>query len=280
VDSILRLTDYDRYEIVVVNNRSREAATRTYLATLARNPRVKVLEYDKVYSFAALNNWAVEQTDTDLVAFVNNDIEVTSSAWLSEMVACACREIVGAVGAKLLYPNGRIQHAGIVMGLGGLVGHLHAGAPGTTAGYFGRASCSQQFSAVTAACLVMRREVFQSLSGFDETHFNIAFNDVDLGLRLNRAGYRVVWLSHVELIHHESASLGDPQGAARKAVFDQECAHLRQLWSSAIEHDPFYNPNLTVEGGDSALAFPPRVQQPWRADMSEAWRFLSQSGRN
>ena len=265
IESITQLSSYQNFEIVVVDNRSQQSETKRYFEEIVRDRRVRVLEYDKEYSFAALNNWAVEQTDAEMVAFVNNDIEVIYPDWLSDMVACASRAEVGAVGARLLYPDGSIQHAGIVMGLGGLVGHLFSRAPGNTLGYFGRASCAQQYSAVTAACLVMRRELFRSMGGFDAEHFNIAFNDVDLGLRLNRAGYRVVWLPQVVLIHHKSTSLGDPQGAARKVVFDRECSSLRRLWQPLIDRDPFYNANLTLEDGECGLAFPPRIRLPWRA---------------
>jgi GT2 family glycosyltransferase len=225
-----------------------------------------VLEYDAPFSFAALNNWAVRQpqVDTPLIGFVNNDIEVISPGWLTEMVSHALRSGAGAVGAKLYYPDGTIQHAGIVVGLGGLAGHPHAGFPRETPGYFGRAVCTQQYSAVSAGCMVIRREVFLAIGGFDETNFRVAFNDVDLGLRLHLAGYSVVWTPHAELFHHESASLGLPSGRDRRELFEKESESLRRRWKDAVANDPYYNPNLTISGGDFRPCFPPRVQKPWR----------------
>jgi GT2 family glycosyltransferase len=180
------------------------------------------------------------------------------------MASQALRPEVGAVGAKLYYPNDTIQHAGVAVGIGGLAGHPHLGMPRGTAGYFGRAACAQDWSAVTAACLVTRREVFLAVGGFDEKNFGIAFNDVDLGLRLGRAGYAVVWTPHAELYHHESASLGPPTSPERRRQFEAECQALRRIWAEAVRDDPCYNPNLTITGGDFAPAFPPRAVKPWR----------------
>jgi GT2 family glycosyltransferase len=266
VDTILQKTTYPDIGIVVVDNGSTEKATQDYLAEVtARDARLRVLAYDQPYSFAALNNWAVRQVDSPLVAFVNNDVEVITPEWLDEMAAIALRPEVGAVGCKLLYPNDTIQHAGIVVGIGGLAGHPHVGHPLHSLGYFGRLACAQRYSAVTGACLVMRREVFLAHGGFDEENFAIAFNDVDLCLRLNRDGLAVVWTPHAVLYHHESASLGPPNDDVRRARFERECANLRRLWSEALRDDPFYNPNLTHIGGDWTPAFPPRVRRPWSA---------------
>jgi O-antigen biosynthesis protein len=263
VQSILNKTHYPNFDILIVNNQSLKPKTKDYLSKVAQNPKISVLDYDQPYRYAALNNWAVQQLDTPLLAFVNNDIEVVSPNWLSEMVSHALRRNVGAVGAKLYYPNGTIQHAGIVAGIGGLAGHPHQGLERGHPGYFGRAVVAQQFSAVTAACMVMRRNVFLELDGFDDKAFAIAFNDVDLGLRLNRAGYSVVWTPYAELIHHESASLGPPDSPERKTQFERECRMLRLRWTGGAYTDPFYNPNLTIEGGDFSLAFPPRLLRPW-----------------
>ncbi|WP_048707982.1 glycosyltransferase family 2 protein [Microvirga massiliensis] len=266
VSSILTRTDYPTVELIIVDNGSVEDETRKFLHELEKQRSVRVLRYDKPYSFAALNNWAVSQTTAPLVAFVNNDIEVITASWLSEMVARALRPDVGAVGAKLYYPNGTIQHAGIIVGIGGLAGHPHLGLSRNEPGYFGRAACAQSLSAVTAACMVIRRDVFLAVGGFNERDFAIAFNDVDLGLRLNQAGYSVVWTPHAELFHHESASLGPPTDKRRSRQFEEECANLRRRWIDVSSNDPFYNPNLTLSGGDWSLAFPPRVRKPWEAE--------------
>lgn len=263
VDSILEKTTYENYEIVIVNNRSVEASTMEYFAQALQSPKVHLLDYDKPYSFAALNNWAVTQTDAPLLAFVNNDIEVIEPNWLREMVGHALRPEVGSVGAKLLYPNETIQHSGVVVGIGGLAGHPHVGEPRETFGYFGRAVCTQRYSAVTAACVVMRREVFLEVSGFDEVNFAVAFNDVDLGIRLGHAGYANVWTPRALLFHHESASLGLPTNEDRRRQFLEECDNFRRIWADVIRNDPFYNPNLTISGGDFRPNFPPRVRKPW-----------------
>jgi GT2 family glycosyltransferase len=264
VGSILERTDYPAVEIVIVDNGSVEPQTLQYLQNIHELPNVRVLPYDQPYNFAALNNWAVAQIDAPLIGFLNNDVEVITQGWLSEMAAQALRPEVGAVGCKLFYPDGTIQHAGIVVGIGGRAGHPHLGLQRGALGYFGRATCVQRLSAVTAACLVMRREVFVDIGGFNERDFAIAFNDVDLGLRLNRAGLAVIWTPHAELFHHESASLGTPTSDQRQQQFEQECANLTRCWPEAIKNDPFYNPNLTNTGGDWSVAIPPRVIRPWR----------------
>ena len=263
VRSILDKTNYSNFDILIVNNRSESSETAEYLSNVTKTPSVRVLDFDHAYNYSMLNNWAVKQTDSPLLAFVNNDTEVISPHWLSEMVSLAIRPDVGAVGAKLYYPNETMQHAGIVVGIGGVAGHPHAGLRRGEPGYFGRAVMTQQFSAVTAACMVMRRDVFLEIGGFDEIQFAIAYSDVDLGLRLTRAGYRVIWTPYAELYHHESATLGPPKSPQRRAQFERECRNLQSRWQSAIDNDPFYNPNLTILGGDFSLGVQPRVRKPW-----------------
>ncbi len=264
IETILDMTSYPDFEIIVVDNRSQEPEALDYLSSLNQFGNVRVLRYDAPYSFAALNNWAVKHSTSPLIAFVNNDVEAISPDWLREMASHAIRLGVGAVGAKLYYPNETVQHAGVVVGIGGLAGHPHLGLPRGEPGYFGRAVLTQNFSAVTGACLVMRRGVFDELAGFDETAFPIAFNDVDLCLRACEAGYSVVWTPYAELIHHESASLGLPDAPERRAQFERECRNLKERWPARIDNDPFYNPNLTIRGGDFSPSFPPRASGPWK----------------
>jgi GT2 family glycosyltransferase len=263
VDSVIDMTEYPNLDVLVVNNRSERDDTKDYLAKISGLKNVRVLAYDRPYSFAALNNWAVLQTDAPLLAFLNNDTKVISPSWLSEMVSHALRPGVGSVGAKLYYPNDTIQHAGVIVGLGGLAGHPHIRLPRGAPGYFGRAVCTQQFSAVSAACMVMRRDVFLSVGGFDDKNFAVAYNDVDIGLRLREAGYSVVWTPYAELFHLESASLGPPLGDQRRELFQKECENLRHRWAKVLENDPFYNLNLTIVSDDFSLAIPPRVKKPW-----------------
>jgi GT2 family glycosyltransferase len=263
IQSVIETTLYKNFDLLVVNNRSERPETMEYFSQIARLRNVLVVDYREPYSFAALNNWAAKQTDAPLIAFLNNDVEVITPEWLTEMVSHALRPEVGAVGAKLFYPNGTIQHAGLVVGIGGLAGHPHVGLPRDTLGYFGRAACIQQFSAVSAACMVIRREVFFEVGGFDEKNFAIAFNDVDIGLRLRQTGYSIVWSPYAQLFHHESASLGLPSGEGRRNQFLAESSNFKRIWAKAIAHDPFYNPNLTDTGGDFTPAIPPRVVKPW-----------------
>lgn len=263
VQGVLDKTDYPNLELIVVDNQSEHQETLAYLKALEGSPTVRVIRYDAPYNYSAINNMAVRRAKGEIIALVNNDIEVISRNWLKEMVSHALRPEIGAVGAKLFYPNDTIQHAGILLGLGGLAGHAHKDLPRHTPGYFGRACLIQNFSAVTAACMVLRRQVFDEVGGFDEENFAIAFNDVDLCLRLRKRKYRIMWTPYAELYHHESASLGLPETPERRDRFIKEATYLKTHWGNVLAHDPYYNPNLTLDGGDFSLAFPTRALKPW-----------------
>lgn len=263
VDGLLRETDYDPLEILIVDNQSSDAKTLAYFKALQSENRVRVLAYDAPFNFSAINNFAARQASGEVLAFLNNDLKVMHQDWLKEMVAFALRPEVGAVGAKLYYPNDTIQHAGVILGIGGVAGHSHKGLARSEPGFIGRVKVSQNVSAVTGACLVTRREVFERVGGFDQENLAVAFNDVDLCLRLHRFGYRVVWTPFAELYHFESASRGSDQTAATFPRFEREFACMRSRWGALLDRDPCYNPNLTLEKEDFSLAFPPRVAQPW-----------------
>lgn len=263
-EGILFVTDYPELELVIVNNQSVEYETLRFLESIRGDSRVRVLDYDAPFDFAALNNWAVARSKGDVIAFVNNDVEVISPDWLSEMVVHAVRPEIGAVGAKLYYPDDTIQHAGVVLGVAGIAGHAHHRLSRKSSGYFGRASAVQDYSAVTAACMVLRREVFDAVGGFDAENFRVAFNDVDLCLRIGALGYRILWTPFAELYHHESASLGGPRSPQRRRRFEEESRLLQERWGGVIRHDPAYNPNLSLRAADFSLAFPPRAPRPWR----------------
>lgn len=256
VESILDKTTYANFELVVVDNRSRERAALAYLDQLASRERVRVLRYDKPFNYAALNNWAVRQCDGQLVGLINNDIEVISPDWLEEMASLALRADTGAVGAMLYYPDDTIQHAGMVLGLFGIAGHVHAGKPRGYPGYYGRARAVQRFSAVTGACLVVRRDAYEAVGGLDEG-LPVEFNDVDFCLRLRQRGHHNLWTPHAELYHHESGSRMPEARAARRTRV-AEAALMMQRWGDTVRADPAYNPNLTLHGHDFAPAFPPR----------------------
>jgi O-antigen biosynthesis protein len=264
VESILDRTDYPDMEIIIVDNQSKLLKTLAYLNELQNLPCIRLLRYDAPYNYSAINNWAVQKATGDLIALLNNDIEVITPSWLKEMVSHALRTEIGAVGAMLYYPKDTIQHAGIVLGLDGPAGHAHRDFPRGSSGYFGRACLIQNFSAVTAACIVMRRAVFEEVGGFDEENLAIAYNDVDLCLRIQEKRYRILWTPYAELYHHESASLGPPEAPERRKQFLKEMTYIKTRWKDIVEQDPFYNPNLTLACSNFSLAFPPRLRKPWQ----------------
>jgi glycosyltransferase involved in cell wall biosynthesis len=270
VNSLLNKTTYPRYEILIVDNQSSDPETLSYLETLTRDPRVRVLRYDLPFNYSAINNFAVRQARGEVICLLNNDIEVITPDWLGEMVAHAMRPDIGAVGAKLLYPDDTVQHGGVVLGLGGIAGHAFHRLPRSAPGFAGRAIIGQELSAVTAACMVMRRDVYELAGGFEEGHLKVAFNDVDFCLRVKRLGYRIYWTPHALLYHHESKSRGIDDTPEKRARFASEVAYMRANWAEWLDDDAAYSPNLTLDTGDFALAFPPRVSKPWITAAVEA----------
>jgi len=264
VESILSKTDYPNYEIVIIDNQSSGQNTLEYFKMISKYPKVKIISYDAPFNYSKINNWGVSQVHGELIGLINNDIEVISVNWLSEMVRHAVRPQIGAVGAKLLYPDGTVQHGGVILGIGGVAAHAHLRFYGAEAGYFGRLALAQNLSAVTAACLVVRREIFQHVGGFEEEHLSVAFNDVDLCLRIREAGYRNLWTPSAELFHHESYSRGLEDSQEKKHRFSKEIAYMVERWGRILTEDPYYNPNLTLEYSDFSLAWPPRVWRPWQ----------------
>jgi len=259
VESVVALTSYPRYEILIVDNRSDDPEALAYLRELGKRPNVRVLRDDRPFNYSAMNNAAVRSANGTVIALLNNDVEVLNGDWLSEMVSHAMRSGVGAVGAKLLYSDQTIQHAGIVLGVHGIAGHAHRFVARSSAGYCGRAALVQSFSAVTGACLVVRKELYERVGGLDEQVLAVACNDVDFCLRLTKAGYRTVWTPYAELYHYESATRGldtTPEQLARSA---RENAYMRQQWDGLLTADPFYNPNLSLDSEDFSLAWPPRT---------------------
>lgn len=254
LDGLLNATNYPRLEVLIVDNGSQDPRTREMLASLDSRHGF-VIRDERSFNFSALNNLAVSRANGDLVCLLNDDTKIVSSDWLQEMVGQILRPGVGAVGAKLYYEDGRIQHAGVVLGIGGVAGHAYRFWPGDSAGYMGRLLLPQRFSAVTAACMLVRRSAWQQVNGFDET-IAVAFNDVDFCLRLGEAGWQIVWTPYAELTHYESVSRGTEEG--RAAEFTAEVDYMRQRWASSLSHDPTYNPNLTLVREDWSLGWPPR----------------------
>lgn len=258
VQSIRALTTYSPYEIILVDNGSDDRESLAYFAGLEQRHDVRVIRDDGPFNFSALNNLAVKQTRGELVCLVNNDIEVITPGWLEEMASIALQPGVGAVGARLWYPDDRLQHGGVVLGVGGVASHSHKFLSKGQYGYFGRGVLIQSFSAVTAACLMIRKSVYEQVGGLDESNLSIAFNDVDFCLRIKEVGYTNVWTPFAELYHHESATRGSEDTPAKQARFNQEVAYMMQRWPD-LAHDSAYNPNLTLGYDDFSLAWPPRV---------------------
>ena len=263
ITGLLNGTDYQPFDITIVDNDSVDPDAVALISQFEKNHRIKVLHYSGVFNFSAINNLAVGQSEGDILAFLNNDIEIVEPGWLQEMVSHAARPDIGAVGAKLYYPNGNIQHAGVTTGIGGVAGHLYKQAPGDTAGRYGETILTHAVTAVTAACMVVRRSVFLEAGGFNEIHLAVAFNDVDLCLRLFALGYRNIFTPFAELVHHESATRGaDDLDPEKRARFRNETQYMLKQWAEILAHDPFFNPNRSLDIIPK-FAGPPRRPYPW-----------------
>lgn len=259
IDSIQQLTTYTHYEVILIDNGSDDAVSLEYFAELERHENVRVLRDNGPFNYSALNNRAVRMARGELIGLINNDIEVITPDWLSEMVSIALQPNVGAVGARLWYPDDRLQHGGVVVGVGGVAGHSHKYLPKGDYGYFCRAALTQEFSAVTAACLIIKKSIFEQVGGLDEENLKIAFNDVDFCLRVQEAGYINVWTPFAELYHHESATRGLEDTPEKKERFSNEVVYIQRRWPN-IQEDYAYSPNLTLDHEDFGLAWPPRVK--------------------
>ena len=261
IRSLYARTTYPDFEILIAINKSHYAIQErgSYLDKLRTDPRIRILVHKvEPYSFARVNNWAIQHATGSVICFLNDDIEVITPDWLEKLVMRLELERVGAVGPMLYYPDDTIQHAGVILGHGGVAGHAFSHLKRGAAGYFGRAALEQDLSCITAACMVMRRALFEELNGFTE-ELAIAFNDVDLCIRIRNAGWRIIWTPQVELYHHESASLGPANSPERKAQFEREVTLMRKMWGEVLDNDPFYNPNLSLTSDNFfTLAFPPR----------------------
>ncbi|MFN7898901.1 MAG: glycosyltransferase family 2 protein [Synechococcaceae cyanobacterium] len=253
--SILEGTDYPRLELLVVDNNTDDPATLAYLECLGHDHRVTVLRDRREFNYSALNNAAVERAKGQLVLLLNNDVEAVEPGWLREMVAQLARPGVAAVGAKLLFPNRRIQHAGIILGMGGVAAHGHRDREAHDAGYFGRTALVQDLSAVTGACMLVWRHLYLQLGGLDE-QLAVAFNDVDFCLRLRSAGWRIVYTPFACLIHHESVTRGAENADSPR--FQAEVRLMMQRWQTCLQADPAYSPHLSLTRTDFSLPWPPR----------------------
>jgi len=254
IKSILHLTKYSNYEILLVNNQSADETGRYVKNLVEKNGNIHMMEYNQEFNFSDMNNKAVEQARGEYVIFLNNDTEITQTDWIECMLEYAQQESVGAVGCRLVYPNGAIQHAGVIVGLGGIAAHPFIGQRG---GAYGFPEVVREYSAVTAACMMIRKKLFQDIGGFDVKNLGTAYNDVDLCLRLREAGYLIIYTPFTEIIHHESASRGNDndeailrKDPARRKRVDDERLFIAKKWPDVVARDPYYNDNLAKDRVD------------------------------
>lgn len=244
VDGLLGATTYRPFELLIVDNASVEPRTARYLREVAADPRVRVLAYPGPYNFSAINNYAVRETRGTFLCLLNNDTQVVSGDWLTELMRYAVRPEVGAVGAKLLYEDGTIQHAGVVIGMGDAAGHAHRFLADTQPGYFRYPHVAQFVTAVTGACLLVEKRKYVAVGGLDEQCLAIAYNDIDLCLKLEQAGWRNVYVPHAPLIHHETKSRGKDDSPSQVERYRRELRIFQERWGTRTYKDPLFNPNL------------------------------------
>lgn len=249
IPSILEKTLYENYEIILINNQSKEKETEEYLKEISKNNKIKILEYNQPYHFGKIYNWAVDQIDSEYMLLLNNDVDIVSEGWLTSMLEICQLPEVGLVGARLYYPNGQIQHAGIVLGLGNAAGHAYRTTPHHTQGFDSPVVNVKNYLAVTCACAIIKTKLFKDIGGFDEK-LEPVFQDVDLGIKLFDKGYYNVYTPYAELIHYESISRLD-KNMISDSIEDDKCAiMLKEKWPQYFKHDPFYNINLSNKHED------------------------------
>lgn len=252
VESIINLSTYDNYEIVIVENNSETAEIRTYYEEISRHPRVQVVEYKGDFNYSKINNFGVQYAKGEYLLLLNNDTEVITPDWMEELLMYAMRKDVGVVGAKLYYPDKTIQHAGIVIGLGAhrTAGHTHYRIPEANVGYMGRLCYAQDVTAVTGACMMVSKALYEELGGLDES-FTVALNDVDFCLRVREKGFLNIFTPFAELYHYESKSRGSDKKDERALRYQQESDRFRVKWADALaKGDPYYNPNFSLDHSD------------------------------
>jgi GT2 family glycosyltransferase len=261
--SVLEQSTYRNFEIVIADNQSCELETHAFFERVSQYENVSVVPYDFPFNYSSINNFAVEHSSGDVVLLLNNDTEVISDNWMEVMLGQLQQSNVGAVGVKLLFGDRHVQHAGDAVGPGGCADHFHSRLGEDEPGYAGRAILAQDLSAVTAACLMVTRSLWEKLGGLDEKNLAVAFNDVDFCLRVREAGYRVVYTPYAKLYHHESVSRGKDDNPVKAARAKSEANYMRSRWKHIMNHDPFYNPNLNYSRPDFKLSHAPMIDKPW-----------------
>jgi O-antigen biosynthesis protein len=268
VAGLVNRTNYKPVEIVIVDNASSAPDALEFLAELRVRPNFVIVEDGASFNFSRLINRGVAASSGEICVLLNNDIDVINDDWLDELTSHALRPEVGAVGAKLYFADGTLQHGGVILGIAGGAGHQHRHCAGESHGYFGRLKLTRSVSCVTGACLATRRAVYDEVGGFEEQHLTVAYNDVDFCIRLGEAGYKIIWTPHAELYHYECTSRGldtTPEKMRRAAA---EMKYMRTKWNRILDNDPFHNPNLSLDSESVELAERPRVHKPW---LVSAW---------
>lgn len=259
--TILTKTTYHNYSITIIDNGSTEQDTLSLLSLWETEPRIRIVRHDETpFNYSKLINRAVNASVAEYLCLMNNDIEIITPDWLNEMVSHALQRGVGAVGARLWYPNATIQHAGMIVGIKQGTGHVHKHLPRGNPGYQNRASLQQNFSVLTGACLLLSRVNYITANGLNETELAVGFNDTELCLKLKEKGLRNIWTPYAEMFHHESVSRGRDNTPQKKERAKKELLYIQKKWAYIIRHDPAYNPNLTIDSCDFSLAWPPRLK--------------------
>jgi GT2 family glycosyltransferase len=256
IEGILTGTSYENFEILILDNESKDKSTLDYFDQLSNDERIRIIKTPGKFNYSKINNLGVTYAKGELLLFLNNDIEPISDNWLTEMVSHGIRPEIGCVGAKLLYPNDTIQHGGVVLGLGGLAGHAFKSFPMDHSGYKNRLCLVQNYSAVTAACLLVKKKLFEQVGGFNEENLQVAFNDVDFCLKVREQGFRNLWTPFALLYHFESASRGDDLSPKKLKRFNKEAEYMKKTWKNELSFDPAYNSNLTLDREDFSLGLP------------------------
>lgn len=257
--SILKKTTYSNYEIIIIDNNSDDLQVLEYLKKISVLKNIKILRDERPFNYSALNNNAVKQANGEYIVLLNNDTEVITPDWLTEMVSIAIQPGVGAVGARLWYPDDTLQHGGVILSIGNVAGHSHRFTPKGAPGYINRARLTQTLSAVTGACLLVSKKIYEEVGGLDEVNLTVAYNDVDFCMSVTAKGYRNVWTPYAELYHYESISRGAEDTPAKLKRATLEINYMKSKWGAKLHYDPFYSPNLAINSEDFALAWPPRI---------------------
>ncbi len=247
IDSITKLTRYENYNICIIDNDSDDPRVFDLYENWKKRPNIRVIEFTEEFNYSKMNNRAVQTSDADIIVLLNNDTEILSPDWLCELVRYAARPEIGAVGAKLLYPSGLVQHVGVVLGIGGVAGHVEKYIEDSDPGYCDRARVVHDISAVTGACLALRRELYSFVGGLEEDNLRIALNDIDLCVRIRNLGYTNILNPNAKLIHHESLSRGKDDTPRKKAIFRQEFNFMKRRHGADLQDDPYFNPNLGLD---------------------------------